>query len=512
MVSTKSTKSRRGDRNGPTEQIEEDTFGPGELEYEEEVSYEEGDTITNNNGRNINTTEINNNKKSDLKLSLLFIAFVIAGTGNSVFMKLQTGPLYNYPNFANLFGCMSYIPITFAYIIPMSIMGKLPREQLEMSKLPFAIMGALDCLASMMISFASVYVPGPLVVLLPQAAIPISMILTRFLGRERYSYTQYIGAIVVLMGILVALEPQITKRHQGDYLCEAIDLSAHCTICQTETLQEQCLAHKLDTHQVNSSTFFLISNQTISDDDEGQSICEWIPSESTSTGEEWLVLIWAGVIILSTIPLTISTIYKEISLGEQELDPVYLNGWIAIFQTIFSTFLAVPAGIASSPSVIPKDLPTNLWNGLLCYAGKGSIETGCHPDQFCGQAATYFNIGLAFNLAYCFLMMMLLKLGSSSLMFLALTIMVPLGNLAFALPIMPNPAKFHFSDVMGLVVIMMGLIMYRFSGSVKHPHQQETMQATGPSLSVRDLEPLREPLLMSFYLESSRNISSEASI
>ena len=46
--------------------------------------------------------------------------------------------------------------------------------------------------------------------------------------------------------------------------------------------------------------------------------------------------VWAIVMMLSTVPMTLSSVYKEIALGETELDPIFLNGWIAVFQMLFS--------------------------------------------------------------------------------------------------------------------------------------------------------------------------------
>ena len=42
----------------------------------------------------------------------------------------------------------SDIPVCFAYIIPMSRNGGIPREQLELPKRPFAVMGGLDAMVS----------------------------------------------------------------------------------------------------------------------------------------------------------------------------------------------------------------------------------------------------------------------------------------------------------------------------------------------------------------------------
>ena len=44
----------------------------------------------------------------------------------------------------------------------------IPKEQLDMPKKPFVIMGALDSLASIMQVFASTYLTGPLIILLSQ--------------------------------------------------------------------------------------------------------------------------------------------------------------------------------------------------------------------------------------------------------------------------------------------------------------------------------------------------------
>ncbi|CAE7831879.1 crtp3, partial [Symbiodinium microadriaticum] len=79
-----------------------------------------------------------------------------------------------------------------------------------------------------------------------QAAIPISMIISRYLINARYSKYQYAGAAIVAAGIVVVLAPTITG---------------------------------------------------------GGSV------------------LWAIVMMLSCVPMTLSSVYKEISLGATELDP-----------------------------------------------------------------------------------------------------------------------------------------------------------------------------------------------
>lgn len=356
--------------------------------------------------------------------------------------------------------------------------------------------------------FASVYLPGPLLILLPQAAIPISMILSGYLLGQKYRAFQYVGAMIVLFGILVVLEPMISHRHVPDFVCQAINEDRDCSICQVETNEESCLSHRLDISGDDISFLFTAQRDALwtslgnattpTDDDEGEPICAWVTAAmAASTSEEFLTLIWSCVMILSCVPMTLSSIYKEIALGDDlELDPILMNGWIAIFQLLFSLILAVPAGLLSSPPVVPADLPRNMYQGLLCYLGKGTIETGCHPDNMCSfHAALYVNMSLLLNCIYNLLMMYILKFGSASLLYLALTAMVPIGNLAFALPFMPQTTTFHVSDLIGLGVIMAGLVLYRFADRQKDAGNIEVVSVAQEG----DESPatlLREPLLL----------------
>ena len=348
-----------------------------------------------------------------------------------------------------------YVPLCFSYIYPASKIKRrgstepiISQEQMNMSKWPFFVMGILDCMSSLMGTFASVYLPGPLLVLLPQASIPISMVLSRQLLGERYVGFQYAGALVVLMGIFFVLSPEVSSSSAATFECVALDEEEYCLTCKDEVVQEACLAH------VDSTT--------------GSSLCDWTSNASGEDEQQnTSTLIWSAVLIFACIPGTLSSIYKEKALGETQLDPVFLNGWIAIFQFLFSIVLAVPAGLATEPPVQPIDLPSNLLAGFKCYIGIGTVDTGCHPDDHCATEAPIFvNIYLALNIVYNLLMVLMLKYGSTSILYLAMTVMVPIGNLAFALPFMPEPSKLHLTDVIGLIVIMTGLSLYRFGDRV----------------------------------------------
>jgi drug/metabolite transporter (DMT)-like permease len=227
-----------------------------------------------------------------------------------------------------------YIPISFAYVIPAKKAGIITPEQLAVPKKDFAVMGFLDCIAGIMQIFAATYLPGGLIILLLQSAIPVSMFLSYIILKERYHVTQYAAAIIVCGGIFLVLEPSILGGDDGG----------------------------------GSNT-----------------------------------VLWAVVLILSCVPMCLSSIYKEVALGDTDLDPVYLNAWIAVFQFLFSVPLAVPSAIAGEPPVYPPDLPTNLFNGLKCYFGMSSID--------CNDYGYVYGGGSVGHLFVCMLLLFIIFLN-----------------------------------------------------------------------------------------------------
>jgi hypothetical protein len=343
----------------------------------------------------------------------------------------------------------------------------------------------------MLLTFSAVYLPGSLLILLPQAAIPISMFFSKRLKGEKYAMYQYLGALVVIIGILVVLEPLISQRRHAvdEFVCVAYN-DEYCAQCGEESREDACLSHRVKTimpmekmewsskaaereHIIVNYLSAGPSPNNAADDHDG-ALCQWVSSSSSSPTTQpspssestSTLLIWSIVTILSCIPMTLSSIYKEIALSGSttHIDPIFLNGWVAWFQFLFSFPLSIPAGMATGIS--PSALPANIWDGIKCYLGVSTITSGCHPDDLCGESPLYVNIFLLFNVAFNILLVFVLKFGSANVLFLAATIMVPIGNLAFALPFMPGSMPLHDSDIAGLLVILLGLVTYRFGGSV----------------------------------------------
>ena len=342
-----------------------------------------------------------------------------------------------------------FVPLCFAYILPVGAFGlfnnAIPSHVKSMNKRPFAIMGFCDCVTGILLTFAAVYLPGSLLILLPQAAIPISMILSNKIKGERYASYQIWGAFVVVLGILVVLEPLITQRHVADYMCVAYDEEEYCSVCMEELTEGGCLSHRTIGENSGNRTDYdwggdnttsnttgdhdpihflwsLLSQSndsssslTTLDDDRDGMVCQWIPSKSaqqtSSSGSSTnTTLLWSVMTILACIPMTLSSIYKEMTLtGANSIDPIFLNGWVAIFQFFFSLVLSIPAGMTSHPPITPQELPSNIWDGLKCYVGIPTVSSGCHPDDKCFEAPHYVNVFFAFNVCFNILIIFVLK-------------------------------------------------------------------------------------------------------
>lgn len=336
-------------------------------------------------------------------LLISFVLMIFVGLGNRIMNILQFTPMYNYPLFVNLLTTGAYLPTCLLYIIPMIKYRPdvITPESRAVPQRVWLIMGTLDSIAGVMQSFATAYLSadGALVVLLMQSAIPSSMLITRLFLKTKYKQYQYVGASLVIVGILIVLVPQLVKGVTG------------------------------------------VSNLGV----------------------------WAAVLVLSCVPMCLSSVYKEKALGDTEIDPIYMNFWVAVYQFLVAFPLLVPMGYASQPAIDAKDLGTNLRNGALCYAGINSVTTNSTGQQIddCHMGPVFVNVYIMFNLAYNVLIILMLKYGSSNILWLCFTLQVPIANLAFALPFMPNSQKVGPEDGVGLVVIMGGLVIYRFYNQLK---------------------------------------------
>jgi uncharacterized membrane protein len=336
-----------------------------------------------------------------LTLVIAFVLMLIFQLGNRIFGRLQTFPMHNYPLFMNLLSNIIYIPICFMYIIPaLYFYNVITKEQQEISKFKFLVMGGYDSLAGIMQTFAVNYISNSsTIVLVQQSAIPISMLISKITLQSVYTMPQYIGATVVLLGIVVVLIPTLFS------------------------------------------------------------------SDASSTDSNNSELSWILVLVVSCVPMCLSSVYKEKALGEMEIDVIYLNGWVAVFQSLIAIPLCYPSAFVIN---IPfSNIFMNLQSGFYCWFGINTITEDYNPFNQpldnCSNAPLFVSLYLAFNIVYNYLIVIILKHGSANILWMASTVIVPLSNVVFSLQFMPGHRDLNTFDIFGLFVIMFGLIIYRFT-------------------------------------------------
>ena len=391
--STSTNLDSDSDYHSQMKQIKEDTDFDNALSTMEKQpllsqSSKQSSSSSSSSSNTKSNTDINSNKDSNKinpadetggnTLVVSFLLMVFFQLGNRIFGRLETYPMHNYPMFMNILSVIMYIPLSFMYIIPVQILTDwITPEQRAIPQWTFMVMGFLDSIAGIMAMFAINYIPSAsMIVLVQQSAIPISMIMSSMTLGARYTRSQYAGAGIVFGGIVAVLIPKLMGA--GD---DSADGSGN------------------------------------------------YPGSSQ--------LLWYTVLVLSGIPMCLSSVYKEKELGALDIDVVYLNGWVAIYQFIFAIPLCIPTAFVIGMDL--ADIMPNMSNGWKCYLGENSV--GLHenlPPDDCSMSPFYVTSYLGFNLVYNILMIVILKHGSANILWLASTIIVPLSNVAFSLQIMPG--------------------------------------------------------------------------
>ncbi len=365
-------------------------------------------------------------------LVIAFILMLIFQLGNRVFGRLTTYPMHNYPFFMNIMSIVIYVPLSFMYIWPvMYFTNIITKEQRQIPKYDFAVMGMYDSLAGIMQVFAQNYITNAgMIVLVQQSAIPISMLISKIALNSSYTAYQYQGAAIVLLGIVVVLIP--------DFLSPAVEVDVSSTM----------------------------------------------PPTVSATAN----LFWLLVMVVSCVPMCLSSVYKEKALGETEIDVMYLNGWVAVFQLLVAIPLAFPsAWVQGLPmaGIVP-----NLYQGTLCWFGYNSVTADYNPYNQaidnCAASPFYVNTYMVLNIVYNFLVILILKYGSSNILFMASTVIVPLSNVAFSMKFMPGHQPMRFWDVVGLFVILGGLVIYRFAPDLAALYHR--LAVGGKKQSAQELE------------------------
>lgn len=183
----------------------------------------------------------------------------------------------------------------------------------------------------------------------------------------------------------------------------------------------------------------------------------------TGVSESLADLIWNIVFLSSIVPTALSSVFKEYCFRKQPIDIWELSAWVTLFQTIAGFILAPITAIPSGLSVL--DLPANMWDGCKCLVGVNSL-----PTDACAGSWIYVSGYMLVNLLFNVFILIVLKRGSATLVYISSAVRLPLANYAFTLHIImgDRASDLNIWIIAGLIVILLGLVIYKLTFSIPY--------------------------------------------
>jgi len=150
-------------------------------------------------------------KKENLIVLMYVLLYVASGIFNSIMLKKTMNCFENYPFFLTQLLNYGYIPIFGAVVLYQVLFtNNIPAEMRQFPWWKFLIMGALDAVNGYVVVIGGVDTSGPLQQLLNQAIIPFTMLGAFIFLKERYSWVQMGGALIIVAGVVISLLPSFT--------------------------------------------------------------------------------------------------------------------------------------------------------------------------------------------------------------------------------------------------------------------------------------------------------------
>lgn len=394
-----------------------------------------------------------------LKQSVLGVyasALLFFSVWNAVFFKRMTNTMPNYPYFLSQVTSWIYLPVLGLVLLFKRVFDRpSPLEDEELPQLKLAFVGLLEAIAGICTVLGGVYTRGTTQMILVQASIPMTMFWSACILGTRYVVHQFVAAGVIIGGALVVLTPRLIGIHS---------------------------------------------------------------SGSTSTGTVDL-LFFNLVFLAAQLPQSLAHVYKEYALRGQEMSVFIVMFYIAWYQSLIGlSLIPVNSLRLFGPARVPlHDLPSLLLNGIKCLLGQDVLRTDCiiergddgtslPPCDHCRGAWLPVLLYMIANILYNVFGILVIKHGGATLYTMLMTLRLPLVSFAFCMSFfMGDEAQpVDWYDLVGLVVILIGLCIYRWEERAAHRTENEAPTEASQALE-RDHEAsanvavgpiLSEPLLL----------------
>jgi len=270
--------------------------------------------------------------------------------------------------------------------------------------LHFLGLGFVGGLVDTFITFANPFVSADLQAIITQMGLPLTIILVRLFGVEKFNLTKIVGGTVVLAGTLIGVIPPMI---------------------------------------VNGG-----------------------PAGSVT---------WIIIFILATVPQAIYNVWLEVLFQRYDIDLIELVAWSNFYESVLCV-LALPLSLVkpfgNEPSF--KHLIIGQIETVKCIFGKDE-SLGCTNTTW-----FYFFLYLLFVILYLYTESKVIEKESATFQVICSTLFTPATAIFFSIRQFAgsNTEDLSWNIITALVVIIIGMIIYKFSDIKKPPPVKEKENLT----------------------------------
>ena len=337
--------------------------------------------------------------KNSALMWFYLVVYVLSGTGTNLALRLLLNKMKNFQFFVVQSACFMYIPFTASFLIVDAFRKRLRFRVIlnrQVNK-RFLLMALLDCVANFLVICGAAHTNLAFQTLIPQAVIPVSMVLGALVLGSTFTKWQVTGAFFVMMGVVVVCIPTL-----GAWKSAAAAGSG-----------------------LNSNS----SSGNISS-------------------------FWTGMLFLSNVPLALSALVKELVLHHKSRDvPVsYLNTAVSCLQFILG-FVVAPLGL-----VAPGQVSSQIRDGYHCLIGSLPSVPECGTTGSVAEYIIFCILMFSMNISLLFVVRHGSSsiMYAASALVLPLSNMV--NTWEWVMGASATPLNDY--TLCGLVPILMGIVLY----------------------------------------------------
>jgi len=391
--------------------------------------------------------------KESITILIYVVLYITCGVINSVLLKQVMNTFSNYGFFLNQLTNFGYIPIFgVAVAYKMFFTNDIPKETRQFPLYKFLIMGALDAVTGYFVVIGGISTSGPLQQLLNQAIIPITMLVSFFILKERYSWIQLVGAVVIVGGVVTSLIPSLTGGGNSG-------------------------------NKPFWNFFYLISIIPYA----FSNVYKDIGFKAVEDMDVWYLQYWDCVFqsIIGTILFPINAaLPPPATIPFNSIGPSLKNGSLCL---------------AGHDNILATD--------SMC----GPLTTDPMPCDNCHNAWIVILVYMTINVIYNIFILLVIKYAGATVFSIANTLRLPLTNIVFSLKFImgKNVVPFSGLSIAGLIIILGGLTTYRVGSTIKAKKagvEQEIrfIPGMGPA-GVEGMVPIRKQYIEPKSQEHLRN-------